>query len=77
MLRMTTTLRQLVRFGRETSSGHSVEELQALIDRLTAERQRLRAERASHDLLEQNRLEIARAQWELSHALIDRHLHAA
>ena len=76
MLRMTTTLRHLTRFGREPS-GPTVEELQTRIDRLTAERQRLRAERASHDVLEQNRLEIARTQWELSHALIDRHLHAA
>ena len=41
---------------------------------LVAERQELRARGASIASLERNRLQIARAQWELGHALIDRHL---
>jgi hypothetical protein len=62
---------------RRAPSVSSVEELQARIDRLTVERQQLRAERVGGDVLEANRIELARMQWELSHALIARHLHAA
>jgi hypothetical protein len=52
----------------------TVEDLQRRIDVLTAERQRLRERRASVAALERNRLKIARAQWQLSHALIERYL---
>jgi hypothetical protein len=60
-----------------TTALHSVEDLQARIGTLAAARQQLRAERAALEALEQNRLEIGRAQWELSHALIQRYLSAA
>jgi hypothetical protein len=55
----------------------TVEELQSLIDRLTAERQQLRTVHADRDSLESNRREIAAAQWELSYALIERYHPAA
>jgi hypothetical protein len=42
------------------------------ISTLVAERQRLRTRGASAPHLERNRLLIARAQWELSYALIRR-----
>ena len=57
--------------------ARSVEDLQAEIGVLTAERQRLRTTDANETDLERNRLEIARLQWELSHALIGRHLRTA
>jgi hypothetical protein len=41
---------------------------------LVVERQELRIRGASNVSLERNRLQIARAQWELGHALIDRYL---
>jgi hypothetical protein len=44
------------------------------ISRLTAERQRLRDQAAGSGRLERNRVKLARAQWELSHALIERYL---
>ena len=47
--------------------------LQTEIGGLCSERQRLRAAGAADGELEQNRLEIARLQWELSHALIVRY----
>ena len=43
---------------------------------LTAERQRLRDLDAGVVRLERNRVKLARAQWELSHALIERYLPA-
>jgi hypothetical protein len=52
----------------------TVETLLELIGALVAERQRLRREGADADELESNRREIARLQWELSHALIQRYL---
>ena len=52
----------------------SVETLLARIDGLARERQELRGRRASTRTLERNRLALVRSQWELSHALIDRHL---
>ena len=51
-----------------------MENLTLHIAGLVAERQELRARGASIASLERNRLQIARAQWELGHALIDRHL---
>jgi hypothetical protein len=59
--------------------GHSrptVEALMEQISDLTAERQRLRDQDAGSARLERNRVKLARAQWELSHALIERYLPA-
>jgi hypothetical protein len=55
----------------------SVEDLQAEIGVLCAERQTLRAAGAPEADLERNRLEIAQLQWELSHALIGRYARSA
>jgi len=55
----------------------TVEELQQLIARLAAERQRLREAGVEHPLLEENRAELVRAQQLLSRALIQRHHPAA
>ena len=52
----------------------SVEALLAEIGALTAERQQLRERGAAAARLERNRVKLARRQWELSHALIERHL---
>jgi hypothetical protein len=63
--------------------GHTrptVETLLEQISDLTIERQRLRDLGASSARLERNRVKLARKQWELSHALIERYLphsHAA
>jgi hypothetical protein len=54
--------------------GTGVEELHELIAELVRERQQLRASGASHPSLERNRRQLARSQWELSHALIERHV---
>jgi hypothetical protein len=54
-----------------------VENVEALLERiqsLACERQSLRARGASELVLERNRVRIARAQWQLSYALIQRHL---
>jgi hypothetical protein len=70
-----TSLRHLrpARFRRRRGRT-TAEELTKRIGRLVAERQALRGRGASEKSLERNRLQIARAQWELAHALIDRHL---
>jgi hypothetical protein len=72
---MSATLRSVapVRF-RRASARHTPEDLLERINELTLERQRLRSRAASPAVLEKNRLRIARAQWELSHALIERYL---
>lgn len=44
------------------------------IQSLACERQALRARGAGELVLERNRVRIARAQWQLSYALIRRHL---
>ena len=57
--------------------GHSrptVEDLLKQISALTAERQKLREDGATTARLERNRIKLVRAQWELSHALIERYL---
>ena len=57
--------------------GHrrrSVETLLGEISELTMERQRLREAGVNGARLERNRVKLARKQWELSHALIERHL---
>jgi hypothetical protein len=51
-----------------------VEALTLRVAQLVVERQELRIRGANAVSLERNRLQIARAQWELGHALIDRHL---
>ena len=70
-----TSLRQLrpARFRRSRSRA-SAEELTARIAQLVAERQELRDRDASDASLERNRIQLARTQWELGHALIDRNL---
>jgi hypothetical protein len=54
-------------------SPYTVESLSDQIGRLVAERQRLRAEDASANVLERNRVAIARAQQVLSELLILRY----
>jgi hypothetical protein len=70
-----TSLRTLrpARFRRSRGRA-SAEDLNARIGRLVAQRQELRTRGAGEAELERNRIRIARAQWELAHALIDRHL---
>jgi hypothetical protein len=55
------------------SAHYTVESLSDQIGRLVAERQRLRAENASAEVLEHNRLAITVAQQLLSELLIRRH----
>ena len=62
---------------RRRRSRTSVEVLTVRIAALVAERQELRVSGAATAAIERNRLQIARAQWDLSHALIERHLPAA
>jgi hypothetical protein len=75
-LEMSATLRRPSvpsRFRR----GHSrptVETLLAEISGLTSERQNLRDRGVNGSRLERNRVKLARKQWELSYALIDRYL---
>ncbi len=72
-----TSLRPLrpARFRRSRTRA-SADELAARITALVAERQRLRERGAGEAPLERNRLQLARAQWELGHALIERNLTA-
>ncbi|MEK6275550.1 MAG: hypothetical protein AABM30_09450 [Actinomycetota bacterium] len=67
-----TTLRPL-RFRRRRTSP-TVESLNEQLGVLARERQDLRHRDASSVALEQNRVAIARAQWQLSYALIERYL---
>jgi hypothetical protein len=61
---------------RRASAPRSAETLLGEISSLVAERQQLRTTGAAHVRLERNRLRIARAQWELSYALIQTYLSA-
>jgi hypothetical protein len=78
MSEMSVALRPLApsRFKRGRGK-RTVEELTSAIEALAAERQDLRSRGASAAALERNRVKLARAQWQLSHALIERYLHAA
>jgi hypothetical protein len=70
-----SSLRHLrpARFRRSRNRA-TVELLTIRIAGLVAERQTLRTAGGAPAALERNRVQIARAQWELAHALIDRHL---
>lgn len=57
-------------------SQPTVETLQRDLSALVALRQDLRTRGESDEILEQNRLEIASCQWQLSYALIERYLPA-
>jgi hypothetical protein len=79
---MTTTMSTVLRPAtpsrfRRGRTHHTVEALLEEISGLTAERQRLRERGADATRLERNRVKLARAQWELSHALIERYLRAS
>lgn len=57
--------------------GHTRRSVEALLEEisvLTTERQRLRDAGVNGARLERNRVKLARKQWELSHALIERYL---
>ena len=79
---MTTTMSTVLRPAtpsrfRRGRTPHTVEALLEDISGLTVERQRLRERGADPARLERNRVKLARAQWELSHALIERYHPAA
>ena len=69
-----TALRPAPSRFRRRSRRASVEVLMQEIAELTAERQRLRERGVAPTRLERNRIKLVRAQWELSHALIERYL---
>ena len=62
---------------RSATREPSVEALLLRLETLTRKRQDLRHDLAEARTLEQNRLAIVEAQWDLSHALIRRYLPAA
>jgi hypothetical protein len=59
---------------RRSRKRHSVDVLTVRIAMLVSERQNLRGAGAPTGAIERNRLAIARAQWELAHALIEQNL---
>jgi hypothetical protein len=67
-----TSLRPIA--PRRLPTRDSVESLTRRISTLATERQALRMNSAGETALERNRVQIARAQWELSYALIARYL---
>ncbi len=73
---MSLRYQRPARFRRRRTSA-SVEVLTLRVAELVSERQQLRDRGASETALEKNRIQLVRAQWELGHALIERHLPAA
>jgi len=61
---------------RRSRNRPPVDVLAARIADLVLERQELRAAGSPAAAIERNRVQLARAQWELAHALIDEHLSA-
>lgn len=59
---------------RRSRNRASVDVLAARIAELISERQELREAGSSAAAIERNRVQLARAQWELGNALIDEHL---
>jgi hypothetical protein len=59
---------------RRSRNRLSVDMLAVRIAELIGERQELRAAGSPRAAIERNRVQLARAQWELAHALIDEHL---
>jgi hypothetical protein len=59
---------------RRSRTRPSAERLAARIADLVSERQALREAGFPSAAIERNRVQLVRAQWELAHALIDRHL---
>lgn len=75
---MTAVLRpHTPRRFRRPATLRPVEELLERLGELAAERQRLRREGVTPAALERNRIAIAQTQWELSYALIVRHVDTA
>jgi hypothetical protein len=79
---MTTDMSTLLRPATPSRfrRGHTRPTVEALLEEissLTSERQLLRDRGVEPRKLERNRVKLARAQWELSHALIERYLPAA
>jgi hypothetical protein len=72
-----TVLRPAPSRFRRRSRQATVESLMEQIALLASDRQRLRETGARPAALERNRIKLARRQWELSHALIERHLSAS
>lgn len=72
-----TALRPAVRSRfRRGHTRPTVETVLAEISSLTVERQQLRDSGVNGSRLERNRVRLARKQWELSHALIERYIPA-
>jgi len=69
-----SSLRPLTNRFRRRASAPTVESLTERLRKLTLERQELRATDAGSLDLERNRVAIARAQWDLSYAFIERYL---
>lgn len=61
---------------RRARNRDTVEALALRIAELVVERQELRRTNASVAEIERNRIQIARLQWELAHALIERYMPA-
>ena len=79
---MTTDMSTLLRPATPSRfrRGHTRPTVEALLEEistLTSERQLLRERGVDPRKLERNRVKLARAQWELYHALIERYLPAA